>query len=149
MLTWEEVGIVLPHRQPAILYEWNQLLLLRVLYHLRQSWTFKQIEKALKQDNVNLDQIIGKIDKTVLVAIGQNEGLIFKFWNSDNIGELESGKSIFELCNSEEFFVRAEVGTESIFSTPKAVIVVVPKLIKEMKKIAEEFQIESFDLKVG
>jgi DNA-binding transcriptional MerR regulator len=149
LLKWEEAGIVLPRRSSAILYEWNQLLFLRVIYHLRQMWTFKQIEKAFKANDINLDTIINNIDKTVIIAMGQNEDLIFKCWDSENLGELNSAKEIFDLCNSKNGFLKAEVCGKSVFATPKAVIILVPKLIEEMTKIGEDSEIENFGAKVG
>ncbi|MBD2770670.1 hypothetical protein [Iningainema tapete] len=145
LLTWEEAGIIMPDRQYAILYTWNQLILLRILRHLRNRWTFQQIIKGFKNSRRPIDEILQILPKAVLCNFGE----------FGKYPDIEIEIQVHDLCNAENdiqekifrnvchkaFPLIDEAGRQTQIS--------VPKIIDEIKVLAEQNKIENFDVKVG
>ncbi|QLE60026.1 hypothetical protein [Nostoc sp. TCL26-01] len=161
LLKWEEAEIVKPHREFAILYDWNQLIFLRVLYHLRQNWTFKQIETGLKNCYSSVDEIIQDIHKHLFIALGirGNEialaapieltTTLASRLNNDFL--MHKMKHIFSVEDFQEYILNIDENHPiGKLSKVKAFnCIAIPQIILELKVLGEQLQIENFDLKVG
>jgi DNA-binding transcriptional MerR regulator len=156
LLSWENAGIVVPIRRPSIFYNWNQVIFLRILYDLRKDWSFKQIEKALKNSDVSVDDIVRDIHKTFLIAFGDNNGeLGFAFSFENPVNDFDS-HSMQKILNNPEGFdaiFQALIQTNTVNTARikfnMLTVIKVFEIIDELKVIAKEKQIEYFDMKVS
>ena len=156
LLSWENAGIVVPLRRPSIFYSWNQVIFLGILYDLRKDWSFKQIERGLKNSDVSLEEIISDIHKTFIIGFGENRSeLSFAFSFENPINDLDS-HTMHKILNSDEGF---EAVFQSLLQTNTIIgarvqfhivtVIKVFEIIDKLKVLAREKQIENFDLKVG
>lgn len=66
----EESGLVVPERIAGIVYTWNQLIFLKILFEFRQDWTFKQLEFIFKDYLCErFDRLIETIDKSLAALL--------------------------------------------------------------------------------
>lgn len=145
LLTWEQAEIVKPEREYAILYTWNQIILLRILYHLRQRWTIHQVIKGFQNSKRSIDEILQMLPKSVVINFGEfgvHPDIYIKitvnnFCNANDIDRQEA-KNIF---GSEDFTSVNNRGRQTEIS--------VPKIIQEVKALAKEKEVENLDLKLG
>jgi len=166
----EEVELVVPQKNP-ILYTWNQLIFLRVLFEFRQDWTFKQLEiifKACASDSQGLDRLIETIDKsfaallilesddTVDFQVVQNISLEDDLQNHKLKIAMENIKNNVKINEDEALAIIKYIASgdgdddsDSRVSIKKQTLVVIPLLIRNLKNLAKEICIENFDSKVG
>jgi DNA-binding transcriptional MerR regulator len=148
----EDTGIIKPQRSPAILYTWKQLIFLKILCWLRQCWSLQQIEKALKDPNKNIDidAIVETINFVDTVYFGEagtigNLTIYIQFNKCTNISEIER-KSLHRMME-EMPEILIDDGLE--VGQGKFTVVVVPKLIAELKELAKNINIQDFEQKVS
>lgn len=145
LLTWEGVGIVKPEREYGILYTWNLIILLRILYHLRQRWTFQQVIKGFENSKHSIDKIVQMLPKSVVVIFGefgvhpdiQIKIVVHDFCNVNDIDRQEA-KKIF---GSEDF--------PSVNNRGRQTEISLPKIIQEVVALAKEKEVENLDMKLG
>lgn len=156
----DEAGLVVPLKYPAILYNWNQVIFLRVLYCLREDWSFMQIEKALRECEFSIEEIIGNINKYLFVALGKKADgkFAFVFMNESIFGDDLLGRKARKLFSTEsELFLEnlKKIDNDSVIMTNSKrkvndfTSIAIPQIINEIKERAEELQIDNFHLKVG
>lgn len=146
LLTWEEAGIVRPDREYSILYTWNQIILLRILYHIRQRWTFPQVIKGFENSTERVDKILQMLPKSIVVTFGE-----FGVYPDIHI-EIQ----VHDLCNAEDDIqekrvrnIFARESFPSVDNTGRQTNISVPKMIEEVKALAEEKEIENLEFKLG
>jgi len=143
----DESDLIVPERIPMITYSWNQLIFLRIFYHLRSDWSYKQIEIVLLDLSRTLELHINEMHKYVAVIFGENTilfhekeiGIAFDF-----VSEIETdftSKQFRNYLSNQD--IRIGVSQE------RNTTINVPAVIQELKVLAKELQIENFDLKVG
>lgn len=148
----DTAAILTPYKFPSILYDWNQLIFLKILYYLRNSWTFKQIESAFKNPEkpIDINFVIDNIQNTDIIYFGEygkipdDLKLYIQFNSLITTNELVK-KDVFNKMEKFDYIIK-DIGE---LNQGKFTHVNVPKLIKELKVLAQELQIENFDLKVG
>lgn len=143
--TLEDLDVLVPHRHPSILYSWQQLIFLRIIYLLRTNeWSLQVIERALKNPEVNLEKALEKIEDMVLVYFGSNSLKIepfIDFCYFSNAGDdLLAQKAKMNMNEGNRSVKRTYINQVEID---------VQQVIKDLKESATELQIEDFDLKVG
>ncbi|GAX45899.1 MAG: hypothetical protein KME22_00385 [Hassallia sp. WJT32-NPBG1] len=146
----EQLEIIKPRKIPAVLYSWNQIIFLRILYHFRKIWSLQQIDKAFKdsENPINAEVIIEDIDKFLNVYFGEkgvigNLGIYIQF-NEVNMSEIRfkaAYKSIVELPH-----IVIDDGVE--IGQGKFTVLNVPKVIEELKVMAESLNVQESKLKV-
>ncbi|MCC5610563.1 hypothetical protein LC612_28390 [Nostoc sp. CHAB 5834] len=146
LLTWEETGIVRPDREYAILYTWNQIILLRILYHIRQRWTFQQVITGFENSRRSITEILQMLPKSVMVIFGEfgvypDLHLEIMVQALINVKDEIEEKSIRNLFGSEGFPFIDNKGRQTQIS--------VPKIIEEVKGLAQEKEIENLEFKLG
>lgn len=146
LLTWEEAGIVRPDREYAILYTWSQIVLLRILYHIRQRWTFQQVIKGFENSTERVEKILQMLPKSIVVTFGE-----FGVYPDIHI-EIQ----VHDLCNVEDDIqekrvrnIFARESFPSVDNTGRQTNISVPKMIEEVKALAEEKEIENLEFKLG
>lgn len=166
----EEVELVVPQKNP-ILYTWNQLIFLRVLFEFRQDWTFKQLELICKEwasDSKGLNRLIETIDKSLaaLLILGSDNRVNFQvvenitlqndFKNHKLKIAIDNIRNNVKLNKDEgiaiiEYIARSDGDDDydSRVSFKKQTLVIIPSVISNLKNLAKEIQIENFDTKVG
>ena len=156
LLSWENAGIVVPIRRPSIFYNWNQVIFLRILYNLRKDWSFKQIEKGLKNSPVSLEEIVRDIHKNFIIGFGDNKGELgfaFSFENPSNDFDSHSLHKILDNAEGFDAIFQSLLQTNTIntarLTFNMIVAIKVFEIIDELKVLAQELQIENFDSKVG
>lgn len=161
--------IVQPQKDP-ILYTWNQVIFLRVLYLLREDWSLQLLEKSFKLfADHQIERIIKDIDtSTAIILFSESrDDLQFKMlgnitFDDDDLynysfqKELESIREGKVLDNAEKInaIISYIIGDDhkingSKISIYKQTIIIIPELIGELKKVADGLNIEYFDLKAG
>ena len=158
----EETDLVIPHRHSLILYNWNQLIFLRVLYNFLDDWTFKQIEAVLKACTPDsVEEIIEGIADSLsaLLLVDKNGDVVFDFlkkikFDDDltNQGFKRSLNGALSLDNETRRIIEEVAlpsSERSKISIKKQTIVIIKDVIQDLFELAEELQIEDFDLKVG
>ncbi|MBW4572427.1 MAG: hypothetical protein KME31_31910 [Tolypothrix carrinoi HA7290-LM1] len=157
----DEKQIVVSQKHPVILYSWKQVIFLKTLFHFREDLTWGQIEESLNNCEYNVQEIVDGIQETVIVAIGEveNKKLVFinKVESKMNDFDKHRGKKLMNIDSemiSEAFkVINAQDENHIRFAPVKnkfnAVIITIPQIIIELKKTAEELEIENFELKVG
>lgn len=148
----EELKILNPQKSPTILYTWNQIIFLRILYHFRQIWSLQQIDKALKdaENPINIEVIIENIDKFFNVYLGEkgnlgNHGIYFQFNKVINLSEIEL-KAVYKLSVEMPSVV---IDDGIPLEQGKFTVLNIPKIIDELKSMAEKLDLEGFDLKIA
>lgn len=146
LLTWEQAEIVNPEREYSILYSWNQVILLRILYHLRQRWTIHEVIKGFQNSRRSVDEILQILPKSIVINFGE-----FGVHPDIHI-EIQ----VHDLCNASDDIQEKEIrnffGAESfpfINNRGRQTEISVPKTIQEVKALAQEMEIENFNLKLG
>lgn len=146
LLTWEEAGIVIPDREYAILYTWNQIILLRILYHIRQRWTFQQTITGFENSRQSIETILQMLPKSVLVTFG--EFGVYPDVHLDFIAQaLSKVKDEVEEKSYRNIF--ADEDYPFIRNGGRQTQIAVPQIIKEVKALAKEKEIQNLDLKFG
>ncbi|HYW18476.1 MAG TPA: hypothetical protein VE956_04035 [Nodularia sp. (in: cyanobacteria)] len=161
--------IVQPRKDP-ILYTWNQVIFLRVLYLLREDWSLQVLEKSLKLFAYHqIERIIKDIDtSTAIILFSESkDDLQFKMlgnitFDDDDLSNyafqkaLESIREGKVIDNAEKInaIISYIIGDDqkingSKISIYKQTIIIIPELIGELKKVADGLNIEYFDLKAG
>lgn len=148
----DSAAIVVPYKFPSILYDWNQLIFLRILYYLRKIWTFKQIESALKNPDKSIDinYVIENIQSIYSIYFGEygkipdDLNLYIQFNSLTSNNELEK-KYVNNQMEQFDWIIQ-DIGE---LNEGKFTPINVSKLIKELKLLAVELQIKDFELKVG
>lgn len=146
----EQLEIIKPRKIPAVLYSWNQIIFLRIFYHFRKIWSLQQIDRAFKstENPVDAEYIIENIEKFILIYFGEkgvigNLGIYLQF-NEYNLSEIESRaiyKKVIELPN-----IIDDDGVE--IGKGKFTVLSVPKVIEELKVMAQSLDLEESKLKV-
>jgi hypothetical protein len=161
MRTLDEKQIVVSQKHPVILYSWKQVIFLKTLFYFREDLTWGQIEESLNNCEYNVQEIVDGIQETVMVAIGEveNKKLVFinRVESKMNDFDKHLGKKMMNIDSeivSQAFkVINARSENNFLFATTKnkfnAVIITIPQIIIELRKIAEELEIENLDLKVG
>jgi hypothetical protein len=161
MRTLDEKQIVVSQKHPVILYSWKQVIFLKTLFYFREDLTWGQIEESLNNCEYNVQEIVDGIQETVMVAIGEveNKKLVFinRVESKMNDFDKHLGKKMMNIDSeivSQAFkVINARSENNFFFATTKnkfnAVIITIPQIIIELRKIAEELEIENLDLKVG
>jgi hypothetical protein len=160
-------GIVEPLRDP-ILYTWNQVLFLRVLYLLREDWSMQRLEKIFNEcPDYGIEKIIKLIPDSIAVML---------FAKSDDVTELEMMVTLdFEDKRFDDNFKKTidnikegkplnyeethtiiacimgnkQTITGAKISIKKQTLIIIPKVIRDLTMAAEGLNIEILDLKVG
>jgi hypothetical protein len=157
----DEKQIVVPQKHPAILYSWNQVIFLKILFHFREDLTWGQIEEGLNNCEYNIQEIVDGIQETLIVAIGEvkDKKLIFinRVESKMNDFDKHLDKKIIsedsELISKAFKVINSQDSNNVLFAYAKvrfnAVVITIPQIIIELKKHAEELEIEDFNLKVG
>lgn len=150
--TLEKLEILIPYRKPGILYSWKQLIFLRTLYHFRQVWSLQQIDKALKDTEypINIEVIIENIEKFFDVYLGEkgnigNLGIYFQLNKIINLSEIEL-KAVYKLSVEMPSIV---IDDDIPVGQGKFTMLNIPKIIEELKSMAEKFDLDGFDLKIA
>ncbi|HYX17873.1 MAG TPA: hypothetical protein VE944_26640 [Nostoc sp.] len=146
LITWEESEIVLPKREYAILYTWNQLILLRILYYLRQRWSIHQVVEGIRNSRRSIDEILEMLPKSVVANFGkfgihpdiEIQLHLHDFSNAKDDLEEITARKIF---SREDFPLMEQKGRQTRIS--------IPKIIQEVKAFAEEKEVKNLDLKLG
>ena len=165
----DESGLIVPQRLPMIVYSWNQLIFLRVLFEFRQDWTFKQLEVIFKKFPPQaLDLLLERIEISlagILILESDEhvnfqlvENITFKndFTNYKLKKAVENIQNNVRLDQEQALAIIEHVATDqgedysnSRVSIKKQTLVIIPLLIRDLKNVAQELEIENFDLKVG
>lgn len=165
----EEAELVVPQKNP-ILYTWNQLIFLRILFEFRQDWTFKQLETIFKCSSSEAlnDKIIRSIDSSLaaLLILESNDAINFQLVADINFENdlqnhklkkaVESIRNDIRLNDEEVLAIIKHIASDnseeysnSRISIKKQTLVIIPPLIGNLKNLAEQLQIENLDLKLG
>ncbi|NEU76832.1 hypothetical protein PI95_031070 [Hassallia byssoidea VB512170] len=146
----EQLEIIKPRKIPAVLYSWNQIIFLRILYHFRKIWSLQQIDKAFKDSEkpIDIELIIKDIDKFLNIYFGEkgvigNLGIYVQF-NAYNLSEIQS-KAIYKMILEFPDIV-IDDGVE--IGQGKFTVLNVPKVIEELKVMAKSLNLEESKLKV-
>ena len=146
----EQLEIIKPRKIPAVLYSWNQIIFLRILYHFRKIWSLQQIDKAFKHSEkpIDIELIIKDIDKFLNIYFGEkgvigNLGIYVQF-NAYNLSEIQS-KAIYKMILEFPDIV-IDDGVE--IGQGKFTVLNVPKVIEELKVMAKSLNLEESKLKV-
>ncbi len=157
----DEKQIVVSKKYPAILYDWNQVIFLKTLFYFREDLTWGQIEEGLSNCAYSIDEIVDGIQKTLIVAIGEvkDKKLVFinRFESAMNDIDKHLGKKLMSEDSaliSEAFkVINGQDINNILFAYSKikfnSVLITIPQIIIELKKQAEELEIEDFSLKVS
>ncbi|MBL1203114.1 MAG: hypothetical protein FWK04_29600 [Nostoc sp. GBBB01] len=154
----EDAGLVVPHRYSLILYDWNQIIFLKILHNLRQDWTFQQIEKALTITSLfgGLEIVIKNIDTefTALAVIQEEDSdlvvqLLKNIEFEDELFNQNFQKTLQNKIDEKISKIITTIATDDYKKIKKSTVVVIPDLIKHLRQRGEELQIQDFDLKVG
>ena len=139
LIKWDESNIVKPYRHPCILYDWNQIIMLRILFYWREKASYQKIVRILSEENV--DKFLEHIEKSSL-AFFNNEKLIFV---DDNFHEnhVVFAKMLKALKTSD---IESVDYSEII---PGVVLLNIASIIYNLKKEGELLNIENFAKKVG
>ena len=155
-----EIGLVVPAKHPSILYNWNQMIFLRVYCCLREDWSVYQINKALEEHPLSIQEIIENIDKYLFAALGKTESnkIGFVLLHETFFGDELLAYKVRQMFSTESDFILENLkrlDKNSVILAPYKrklndfVAYAIPQIIHEIKKSAKEKQIENFDLKVG
>jgi hypothetical protein len=157
----DEKQIVVFQKQPMILYNWNQIIFLKTLFYFREDLTWSQIEEGLSNCAYSIDEIVDGIQKTLIVAIGEvkDKKLVFinRFESAMNDIDKHLGKKLISEDSaliSEAFkVINGQDINNILFAYSKikfnSVLITIPQIIIELKKQAEELEIEDFSFKVS
>ncbi|MBF2067254.1 MAG: hypothetical protein IGS39_22985 [Calothrix sp. C42_A2020_038] len=164
----DEAGLVVPNRDTAVLYTWNQLIFLRVLNKLRQDWSFKQLELLFldyKHSEVgSLDKLIYNIDTNLsaILVVDKDGEVIFdvvKQLKIDNeVTDSNLKKAIASTLNGQKLdeeslkiiaYIAENSLSDSKISIRKRTLVVIPQVIQELIELGKQLNIKDFDLKIG
>ncbi|MGI2906969.1 hypothetical protein [Tolypothrix sp. VBCCA 56010] len=146
----EQLEIIKPRKIPAVLYSWNQIIFLRILYHFRKIWSLQQIDKAFKssENPVNAEAIVEDIGNVLNIYFGEkgalgNLGIYIQF-NKYNMSEIQS-RAIYKMILEFPDIV-IDDGVE--IGQGKFTVLNVPKVIEELKVMAESLEVEESKLKI-
>lgn len=160
--------IVQPQKDP-ILYTWKQVIFLRVLYLLREDWSFQVLEKLFKAFcDHKIERIIKDIDTSTAIIIfsESRDDLQFKMLGNITLDDdlsnytfqkaLENIKEGKVIDNAEKIpaIISYIIGDDqkvngSKISIHKQTVIIIPELIGELKKVADGLHIEYCTLKAG
>ncbi len=131
----EELEILIPQKNPVILYSWNQIIFARVLYCFRQLWSLQDVVKALRdtENPIDIEAIVENIDKFVEIYLGQKNGIgnpiiYFQVPPTGKLSQTEQ-KAIDKLRDSSPIII----GNGIAVGRGKFIAVDVPKVIEELK----------------
>ena len=165
----EESGLVVPERIAGIVYTWNQLIFLKILFEFRQDWTFKQLEFIFKDYLCErFDRLIETIDKSLAALLILESDNRVNFQVVENITlendfknhklkiAIDNIRNNVKLNKDEgiaiiEYIARGDGDDDydSRVSFKKQTLVIIPSVISNLKNLAKEICIENFDSKVG
>lgn len=146
-------NIVVPYKQSTILYTWNQIIFLRVLFELRDEWSFYQIKTAITNYKKDITEAIEKInDYRFAILLDKDDllSLTFKTSELDVIYTQQMFVSETEsvLHHTVSFSEGNIVVNEAKKCTVKSTTITIPLIISDLKFIAKESNLENFDLKI-
>lgn len=139
LLTWEEIGIVLPERHPTIFYTWKQIILLRILFYWRKKASLQKIAKIFLDDNI--DRFYEHLEISSL-AMFNDQKLVFI---NDSFHEEQAIFS--KIAKSLETINIEEIDYGEII--PGVVLLNIRSIVYNLKQAGEKLKIKNFALKVG
>lgn len=165
----DDIKLVVPLKHPAILYSWNQLIFLRVLFRFSEDWSFKQLIDILtKVPSKGLEQLIDRIETsiTAILFLEKDGDIIFELmekitFEEDDLLTHKLKKAIENIKNGEKIdfddaleiikFIATDFGenSSSKICFKKQTLIIIPEIIQEITSLALELEIKDFDLKVS
>jgi len=144
-------NLIVPFKKSTILYTWNQIIFLRLLFELREDWSFYQLKTAINNSKVDIAQAIEQVqDFLFLMLVYETEEEIHFLFKS-TYGILYSTQ-IFEsegqsLIENTVPLLEGNIPSSKNF-TFKSTTINIALVINDLKNIAKELNIEDFDLKI-
>jgi hypothetical protein len=137
----EELEILVPQKNPVILYSWNQIIFARTLYCFRQLWSLQDVVKAFRdsENPIDIKAIVENIDKFVEIYLGQKNGIgdpiiYFQVHQAGNLSQIEK-KAINKLRDEMSPIV---VGNGIAVGQGKFISVNMPKVIEDLEIAVEK-----------
>ncbi|MBC1238500.1 hypothetical protein [Nostoc sp. 2RC] len=166
----DDIELVVPAKHPTILYSWNQLIFLRVLFRFSEDWSFKLLIEYFKLfSSKDLETLINRLDKctSALLILEKNDEIYFQLLGEitleDNdlvnqklkkaIENIKNGEKLdfddaFEIIKYIAYDALGENSSSKI-CFKKQTLIIIPEIIQEITSLALELEIKDFDLKVG
>ena len=139
LVKWDKSKIVQPYRHPCVLYDWNQIIVLKILYYWREKASYQKIVRVLSEENV--DKFFEHVQKSSL-AFFNDQKLVFVN-DSFHEDQVLFAKILKGLKTSD---IESVDFTEVI---PGLVLLNVASIIYNLKIEGELLKIEDFAKKVG
>lgn len=160
--TLDTSKLIVPYKHPSVLYTWNQIIFLRILFVLREEWSFYQIKTAINNSKVDMPQAIENIQNYIFVnlLLEKDEPLQFLFKASEPDTLYTQQMFVAETDSLLEHPVSLILSKKGSKTEGEVVVkrtkeysykittVTIPLIINDLKVIAQENKIEKFDLKV-
>jgi len=164
----DDIELVVPAKHPTILYSWNQLIFLRILFRFSEDFSFKLLTEHFKLLSYEqLEKILSKLDKspTALLFV-ENDGdicfqLVTDITLEDDLYNHKLKKAIENIKNGEKTdfdaalkiikYIAYDSGTNSSSKIcfKKQTLILIPEIIQEIISLGLELEIKDFDLKIG
>ena len=138
LVRWDISGIVKPYRHPCLLYDWNQVLFLRILFYWRKEASFQKIERILLDEPV--ERFYDHMAKSSLAMLNDQK-LVFI---NDSFHKEQTLFS--QIAKSLETIDIEEIDYSEMI--PGVVLLNIRAIVHNLKKAGEELNIENFALKV-
>jgi hypothetical protein len=139
LVKWDVANIIKPYHHPCILYDWNQVICLRILFYWRKEASFQKIERCLLDDTV--ERFYDHLEKSSLAMLNDQK-LVFI---NDSF---HKEQTIFsQIAKSLETIDIEEIDYSEMI--PGVVLLNIRAIVRKLKKAGEELKIENFALKVG
>ncbi len=141
LVKWDETGIVKPYRHPCILYNWKQVVFLRILFYWRQKASFQKIVKVFSSDDNNSRIFFENLQKSSIAVLNdQKLVLINDSYHEDSLTISLIAKTLKTKNNIEV------VDIDEVM--PGIFLLNIGAILYNLKKAGDELKIENFRLKI-